>query len=556
MRKRKSTSILAIIMAGILGMTGCGGSSSTGSNAADGSALADQGAVTASSERWINLNASLPLNYDPASGSTSIDLGIVFNVYDTLVFVDIDGTVIPHVATDWSVSDDGLTYTFHIRDDIMFHDGSPLTAGDVAFSMNRTLAIGEGLAYLWNDYVESAEAVDDTTVVFHMKSTYAVFVATLVRLAIVNEDQVMANADTSVSTYGEMGDYGKGWMATHDAGSGPYKTKEISITDYVTCEKFDDYWMGWGEKNPNGFTVRAINEAATIRTMMSNGELSITDEWETQDTLNALRELEGVDVTNIYSGAIMCMEMNTKKAPTDDVHFRKALAYLFDYETAYTYIYAGTEKAKGPVSKSYEGSIGDELDTYHHDVEKAKEELAQSKYADTIGDYTVELHYSADVKDEEDLALILQAAAAELGIKITITATPFATLMAEAATPETTAHITMMAPSDSYSEAGSVLKLHYHSSTAGTFTQFEWMLDDELDQMINQALAEMDHGKRMALYADAQRHINELCPTIWTVEWPEQRAYQSGTFFWPEAEAKNNAPIMGRCLYFRTIEFY
>lgn len=379
-----------------------------------------------------------------------------------------------------------------------------------------------------------------------MKKTYAVFVSTLVRLAVLNEELVMANVDSSDSSYGDKGDYGKGWLATNDAGSGPYMTKEISITDYVTCEKYNDYWMGWGEKSPEGFTVRAINEAATIRTMMSNGELSITDEWETQDTLEALRNMDGIDVANIYSGCIMCLEMNTKKAPTDDIHLRKCLAYLFDYDTAYNYIYAGTEKAKGPVSKSYQGAIGDELNTYSYNVEKAKEELALSNYANNIGDYTIDLHYSTDVKDEEDLALLLQSAAAELGINITITATPFATLIAEAASQETTANITIMAPSDSYSEAGSVLKLHYHSDTAGTFTQFEWLLDDTLDDMIDSALAENDYDKRMSLYADAQRYIDDLCPTIWTIEWPEQRAYLSSAFKWPEAEAEKECSDYGK----------
>ena len=553
----KKKSLIALVMAFSLLFTGCGGSdNSDAKNVAESSAKAEDTGGAESSNRWINVNASLPLNYDPASGSSSIDLSIVFNVYDTLVFTEIDGTVIPHVATDWECSDDGLIYTFHIRDDIKFHDGSPLEASDVAFSMNRALAIGEGLSYLWDGYVDYAEATDATTVVFHMKKTYAVFVSTLVRLAVLNEELVMANVDSSDSSYGDKGDYGKGWLATNDAGSGPYMTKEISITDYVTCEKYNDYWMGWGEKSPEGFTVRAINEAATIRTMMSNGELSITDEWETQDTLEALRNMDGLDVANIYSGCIMCLEMNTKKAPTDDIHLRKCLAYLFDYDTAYNYIYAGTEKAKGPVSKSYQGAIGDELNTYSYNVEKAKEELALSNYANNIGDYTIDLHYSTDVKDEEDLALLLQSAAAELGINITITATPFATLIAEAASQETTANITIMAPSDSYSEAGSVLKLHYHSDTAGTFTQFEWLLDDTLDDMIDSALAENDYDKRMSLYADAQRYIDDLCPTIWTIEWPEQRAYLSSAFKWPEAEAEKNAPIMGRSLYFRTIEFY
>lgn len=157
----KKKSLIALVMAFSLLFTGCGGSdNSDAKNVAESSAKAEDTGGAESSNRWINVNASLPLNYDPASGSSSIDLSIVFNVYDTLVFTEIDGTVIPHVATDWECSDDGLIYTFHIRDDIKFHDGSPLEASDVAFSMNRALAIGEGLSYLWDGYVDYAEATD------------------------------------------------------------------------------------------------------------------------------------------------------------------------------------------------------------------------------------------------------------------------------------------------------------------------------------------------------------------------------------------------------------
>ena len=513
-------------------------------------------AAAATGERWLYMNASLPLNYDPASGASSIDSSIMFNVYDALTFPDVDGTVLPHVATEWTAADDGMSWEFKIRDGIKFHNGDVLDAEDCAFSVNRVLAIGEGYTYLWADFLESAEAVDASTLKINMKKPYAVLPATLVRLPIVNKDLVMENIDSSVDTYGEFGDYGKGWLSTNDAGSGPFETQEISITDYVTCKRFDGYWQEFGTNPPDGFTVRAINEGATIMTMMSNNELSITDEWETQETLKQLDEIEGVDVAMINSGAIMCLEMNTKKAPTDDIHVRKALAYLYDYDTATTYIYPGTTKGGGPVSSAYEGSISAELNEYSYNIDKAKEELAQSKYADTIGDYTIDVEYSADVKDEEPLCLLLQQAAAQVGINMTITATPWSTLIANAATQESTACITVMAPSDSFSEAGAVLNLLYNSANAGTFNYFHWMLDDKLDQMIIDSLAEQDHDARMAKYAEAQKYISEQCPVIWTLEWPEERAYHSDQFKWPEAEAEKNAPILGRSLYLKNIEFY
>ena len=146
-----------------------------------------------------------------------------------------------------------------------------------------------------------------------------------------------------------------------------------------------------------------------------------------------------------------------------------------------------------------------------------------------------------------------------MGITLNIQKSPFATLIANVATPETTSHITIMYPSDSYNEAGSVLALRYHSTTSGTFTQYEWLLNDDIDAAIEDSLQTLNQEERMEKYKKIQQDLIELCPTIWVCEWAEMRAYQSGYLYWPEAEqGKNggtNAPIMGRSMYCRTMEF-
>lgn len=142
------------------------------------------------------------------------------------------------MAETWEVSEDGLTCTCHIKQGIQFHNGDEMTASDVAFSMNRLLAIGEGYAYLFEDSVELAEATDGYTVVFHMKKTFGPFVSALIRLFILNEEQVMANAE-SEGAYGEFGDYGRNWPVTNDAGSGAYMAKDLVQQDYFLAEKFD-----------------------------------------------------------------------------------------------------------------------------------------------------------------------------------------------------------------------------------------------------------------------------------------------------------------------------
>lgn len=551
MRKMKLMALLLALT--MTATTACGGGSSdsSGSKQAETSKTDQTSESTSETDKTIRITGSFPLNADPALASSSVDAAVMFNVYDSLVFIEDDGTLSNHIADSYEISDDGLTYTFKIKSGIKFHDGSEVTAQDVAFSMNRMLAIGQGFSYLFTPYVESAKATDDSTVVFQLKSPFGPFLSSLIRLGVLNEEEIMANKKDG--DYGEFGDYGKEYLLTHDAGSGPFMIDTVNVESNLLAKKFDDYFIDWEEGSPDAIEFIAVNDSATVQTLMSRGELDITDEWQSQDNLRALDAMEGIDVTKMYTGAVVCLEMNTAKAPTDDIHFRKALAYLFDYETAREQIYSGAKKACGPVSESYEGS-NSEMEVYTYNIEKAKEELAKSKYADSLKDYPIDIEWSADVADEEKVCLLLQQACAQVGITLNISKTPWASMIDHAATPETTPSITVMYPSDSYSEAGSVLSLRYHSTTSGTFQQYEWLLNDDIDNAINNALGTTDKESRLNQYKTIQEDIVELCPTIWVCEYPEMRAYHSGKFSWPSAESDSNAPIMGRSMYCRTIK--
>ena len=394
------TKCLAILLTSVLALASCGGGGSeTAGSETNG---ANEGGER---EKIVRITASFPLQSDPAVGSNAVEAAVMFNVYDSLVFPDIDGTIVPHLAETWDVSSDGMKYTFHLREGVKFHDGSEVTAEDVAFSMNRLLAIGEGFSYLFVPYVEEAVAVDDTTVEFNMKQTFGPFVSALVRLSILNKDLVMENLKDG--PYGEFGDYGKAFLLTADAGCGPYTITDVSVSEQMTAEKFDDYYLGWGENNPEKIQFIAVNDAATIRTLMSNQELEITDEWQSMENLNTLNAMEGIDVTNMYTGCVVNLEMNTKIAPTDDIHFRKAMAYLMDYATVTSSIYPGAKQAKGPVSSAYLGS-NEDLFQYSYNLDKAKEELQQSPYYDQLANYPITIEWSADVPDEEKICLLLQ----------------------------------------------------------------------------------------------------------------------------------------------------
>jgi len=545
--------ILLIMLLILVLAAACGGN-----NEDTGDAENTPAPATTPQDSIIRVTGSFPLYTDPGVGSNAIEAAAQFNLYDALVWADINGDIKPQLATDWEMSEDGMTYTFHIREGVKFHDGSEVTAEDVAFSMNRMLTLGEGFAYLYTPYVKEAVAADDYTVVFNMKQTFGPFVAALVRMQVLNKELVMANLVTP-GPYGDMGDYGKEFLLTHDAGSGPYTIKEIKLEEYLLGEKFPDYWKGWEADAPEYFKILGANDPVTVRTLMSRRELEIVDEWQSVDNINALSQIEGIEVPLMPAGAMVDIDLNTKLAPTDDIHFRKALAYLMDYEASTTQIYPGTKQAVGPVASIYKGH-DPSLFQYQYSKEKALEELKQSKYYDKLDQYPVTLAWSSSVPDEEKLCLLLQAKAAEVGIKIEVLKTPFTSLIQQAQSIETTPNGTVMYPGDSYAEAGAVLNLRYHSSTTGTFVQFEWLQDKEIDAAIEKSLATLNQEDRFNQYKEIQKKLVEISPTIWITELPERRAYQSAYVSWPEADAAMdgtlNCPVMGRFLYFHDMKVY
>ena len=167
--------LLSLVLTATL-LTGCGGGGTEGTSAGDAGTGTGGSTGGTSSDGIVTMGVSGTPDLDPAKATTGSSIIAMVNMYDTLVYPTEDG-VEPRVAESWDISEDGLTYTFHIKQGIQFHNGDEMTASDVAFSMNRLLTIGEGYAYIFADAVESAEATDDYTVVFHMKKTFGPFVS-------------------------------------------------------------------------------------------------------------------------------------------------------------------------------------------------------------------------------------------------------------------------------------------------------------------------------------------------------------------------------------------
>jgi len=423
------------------------------------------------------------------------------------------GEVVPYLATDWTYSEDGLTWEFTIRQGVKFHDGTELKAEDVAWSMNRFLTMGLGGAYVLTPYVNAdAKALDDYTVQFTLKGLFGPFVSALNNFYVVNKDLVMEHIEEG--EYGDLGDYGKEWLLTNDAGSGAYKVKSFVLEEKLIMEKFDDYWNGFNEKAPDIVEMLATTEAITVRTMLANGELEYSDPWQSLENFLVIKELPGMKISGLGSttgGAFLMV--NTKLPPTDDVHFRRAMAWCLNYTKVTTDLFPGTIQMIGPANIAMLGHNPDVFQ-FHQDYEKAREELALSKYANNYQDYEVDLHWCAEVPDEEKVAMQFMMDCAQVDITVNVIRTPWTTMVENAGMLESSPHIIWVFAGGTYPEAGSILIARYHSDNAPSWQQNEWLLNDTLDAMMEDAIATLDFDERMEMYKEIQEVLVELCPSV------------------------------------------
>jgi len=493
-----------------------------------------------------------PTYIDPAVGSDESSKIAMSNLYDTLVFPDTNGNPLPHVAESWEISPDGLIWTFYLRSGVKFHDGSELTAEDVKFSMDRLLTIGEGLAYLFTGKIKETVVADKYTVVFHTEKPFGPFLSTLFNLYIVNKEQVMANIKKT-GLYGEdLGDYGKDYLLTQDVGSGAYMVKEFPLEEYLLMSKNPNYWLDIDPNAPDEFKMIGVTEPMTIRTMMSRRELEISDKWASAETLQALSEIKGVNLASFPAGSMYYLSINTKEPPTDDIHFRKAMAWAFDYDTAVK-LFPGATRAQGPTSSI--AGFNPNAFTYHQDLDKAMEELMQSKYYNDLDKYTVELFWTSEVPDQEKIALLIMSNMSKLGIKLKPIKTPWLSVVESASSLETSPHIISLFCGARYPEVSSQLEGRYHSSSVKTYLQNEWLLDPVLDKMIEDAIATIDRDKRFNKYHEVIKYVMELCPSIFVLDYANNYAYQSEYVDWYSAQG-DDIPVFGYQLVARFIKVF
>lgn len=446
---------------------------------------------------------------DPAKATDYADSILMFNMYDTLVMPKQGAAGFdPMLAESWT--SEGSSYTFKLRKDVKFQSGNPMTADDVVFSLNRMKAIGQGLSYLFTD-VDKAEAVDASTVKFTLKKPSAPFVASLVRLPIVDKKLVMEHLDKGD---GEMKDWGQAWLDTHAAGSGAYSVVSHNPQSETVMKKNPAYFLGIPAAAPDEVDFKYGLEAATVRTLITQGKHDISSQWLPPEVLKALAA-DGAQLFTEKGTSEFYIKLNTGKAPFDDPECRLAVSYAFDYSAGIKMVAIKDKVSQGSPSTGAlpVGMLGSlpETDVIKQDLAKAKEHLAKCKYKPA--DMKVELSWIGEVPLEERFALLLQANLSQIGIKAEVKKVPWALFTEMVTKPENTPSVSQVFVNSVTGDPDTLLYGMYHSSAAGTWMSPEYLKDAKVDELLDKGRAAPE-ADRAAIYQELNKRLKEVAPTI------------------------------------------
>lgn len=464
-------------------------------------ALVAADAVPAMAQNVVTMNTvQIFGTIDPAKISDYTDYMASVNLYDGLVSVDAGGNLVPELAESWTVSDDATEVTFTIRADAAFHDGSPVEAKDVVYSVERLLRINQGPANLFAGVLEpgSVTAVDDKTVTFRLAQTFAPFLTTVPAIRILNADLVEANAG---------GDDGQSYLANAVAGSGGYTLKSWNRGSQMTIERNPDYYRGFPDNPIDEVRWIITNDEATVRSLAASGELTMTSQFQSPDTYAALVNMGRFDLVTEPTTIAFYLKLNTKAAPTDDIHIRRALAYATDYETIREIIFPGGELST-PLPSGFADFHAGDIPAPVYDLDTARAEVEQSSYAG--GPIPITLGYVAGTQFEEEISLLLQANLEQLGFVVTQQPDPWNRITEIAAAPQSTPAVNQIFFGPTYPSPDSMFYTQYHSASAGTWASMSWIEDPEIDALIDAARATGDVAEQAALYKELQHKLVDM----------------------------------------------
>jgi peptide/nickel transport system substrate-binding protein len=448
-----------------------------------------------------------PSNVDPHVGASS-ELGIpLTSVYDPLVWLSPEGKFVPGLAEAWQISDDGKTYTFSLRQDVTFHDGTPFDAKAVCFSLERIAdpATKSAKAIGLLGPFEGCRAIDSHTAQVSFGAAHAPF------LAAASQVYLAMASPTAVTKWGDEYQF-------HQVGTGPFTFEEYVPKDHLTLKRNPDYrWAPsfFAHQGPaylQEIEFRFYVDPATRSPALESGEVQVMGEIPPVDAARLDQSADFQLIRVPVPGQPLQMHINVSKAPTDDLRVRQALLHAIDRRAIVDAVFMGySPPAFGPLCRVTWGYDPGVEALYPYDLERAAALLQEAGWHETDGD-------GIRSKDGQPLVLdavltswglvpqvgqMLKDQALQVGIQLDTQVVAAYPAVVQAAR-EDQHHLIPFYLSSSDPQ---ILRSSFHSANADAGFNWSKIRDAELDALLDRAMQAQDDGERKEIYVQIQQRV-------------------------------------------------
>ena len=515
MKKRLLAALLCALMA--LGLTACGGSADT--EPAEGT---DAAATETTDADGGNRTVVVAMG----SGFSTLDPGRVYEKYPPMIvnacyenlfkFNSNDGEAEPSLAESYEFSEDGLTLTVKLRE-ATFASGNPVTSADVMFSINRCKNLQDNPSFIC-DPIESMEAPDDLTVVFHLTQPDSAILSKLTysSLAVLDSEVVKEHGGTDAED-AVTADTASDYLNTTSAGSGMYVMTSYIPDSEIVLEANPNYWRQ--ATNVDKYIIKIQPDSNTQMMGLSTGDIDVAMNM-TDDTMAELQSAENVELINAPTKTVGFVMMNMDESiggPVANPDVQQAIRLALDYAGIQTIVGEGCVTPYSVIQDGFMGSKG-VRDTGYQDVEAAKQLLADAGYADGLDvDLTV-----CDLDMEgvalTDLAQKVKEDLAQIGINVNIVSQAWAAGYGDAYR-EGTIPLTVMYWGTDYNDPNVQLEF-LPGETVGLRAAWTAEMNPELNAKYAEAMNATDNDARIAVLEEIQDMMYEDGPFVFIAQAP------------------------------------
>ncbi len=480
MKKRVFAALAVLPLLAAL-LAGCGGGGRSGA-----------GDAQEAGTTFVYARAASVTSFDLHQEITENNAFAIDKVFEPLVMFDGAGNLVDWLTESHTISDDGLVYTFVLRDGLKFNDGTDVTAADVKFSLERHLSL-EGPLPLEAD-IASIEAADDRTVVITLNTAYTPFFSEL------------ANFSNGILPK-DFGGLSEEDFFRNPVGTGPFMVSEWDASGDLTFVKNPYYWQE-GKPYIDTLVYKLVEDDNQALNQLKAGEVDAVEDL----AYTVADDAKNSDGTTVLTGSSWNVEelfFNTLDEHFSDVHVRRALALALDRTAltqAVTFGYGVTADTILPAAIRYNSA--DTVDALDYDPDAARAELAQSAYPDGF-DTTISIASGNNVRLQE--AQIIQAAGEAIGIHIAINEQEIATFRTDF--KNLNYSIMLNSATADFPDADSIFA--FQVDPAG-FSQCYWTSyrNDEAVALLREGQTTPDGTERAAIYARLQQLLADEVPYI------------------------------------------